>query len=145
MPNPFLKSGTLGKIAAYKSGTVVPSYERHMLPVKDLTERMFLLTAAYNLDSDKGLKPAFQLHIRPLIGRAPVMDTDSQYDDALGGYSHEGCFTGLDSPNLLVAAYAHGLTPDPQHFVDLPPSHFQGLGACRRLRGRSTTDRRTHP
>lgn len=112
-------------IASFQSG-VKPNY-KHILREKDLTERMFLLTAAYKLEHEEDrLKPDFELHILPLIrDRAPLMGTDTDYDQAVGYSTHELCFTTTDTPNVLVAAYAAGMTPDPVHFMTLPPSQFK--------------------
>jgi hypothetical protein len=145
MVNPFLGAGcTLGKIAAYKSGKIVPDYEKHMRRVSDLTERMFLLTVAYR---DYEMKPDFELHIRPLIdASAPLMGTDLEYDEAVGCSSHEFCFTSYDTPNVLAAAYMYGdMTPEPHHFEKLPPSQFKAWAlAAAFLKGLPPTDEHLH-
>lgn len=127
MSNPWIGAGsTLGKIDSYKSGKVVPSYERHMARMKDLTERMFLLNAAYNLSNNNRLKPDFDLHILPLIrAKAPLMGTDADFEEAMSYSSYEFCFTDTDVPNVFVSAYENGLTPEPHHLIDLPPSQFK--------------------
>lgn len=114
------------KIAGWKKRRVAVDYEKDVLCEEDLTERTFLLNAAYLLPPKKRLQPDFDRHILPLIKEeAPVFGTDYDYEGAISYSSFEFEYGPADVPNVLVAAYMSGLAPEPRHFEALPPSQVK--------------------